>query len=206
MAEALASLEQLQDRMDLPITNPTRANQMLEDASATVRAYTTQTFTREVTTERLRVRAGWVRLPQRPANDVTAVASPTGAVLGYSWPGMDRLYVPPGAVYSGAFALGGYYAGEGWVDVTYDHGYDVIPDDIEAVVCNVAARALGGDPSRAGVTTQSITNFSESFGPVGASGPVGLFDDEKAILDRYRRDVGVAWIGPGPTTGGVATP
>jgi hypothetical protein len=64
---------------------------------------------------------------------------------------------------------------------------------VVAVVCNVAARTLGTPPENSGANTESITNYSITLGPVGAAGAVGLFRDEQAILDRYRRTAGTVW-------------
>jgi hypothetical protein len=152
--------------------DPTHVDAVLTDASATVRSYTGQAFTRAVTTDPvINNWGGTVRLPQRPVNDVIDLTA-FGDPVAFEWPGGDRLIVGPGAQY---------------LMVTYDHGYDVIPDDIIAVTCNVAARALASPPEDAGLVSRSITNYSESFGAVGAAGPAGLFNDERAILGRYRR-------------------
>jgi hypothetical protein len=175
----LATPEQLAARMTATAT-PERVDAALTDASATVRSYTGQHFTRAVTTDTLASHCcAQVRLPQRPVQEVLDVL--VGDVVAtWRFNGTDRVDITwPRA--------GAWYAA-----VTYDHGYDEIPDDIVAVVCNVAARSLASPPERAGMTQQSITNYSESFGSVGASGPVGLFADEQAILSRYRRSGGMA--------------
>lgn len=169
----LITAQQLADRMG-SAPDPTRVDAAIADASATVRAVSGQIFTRDTTTDSLRARCcGYVRLPQRPVNDVIDVYSPSGDPIDWGWDGLERVVV-----------LWAYDV----VLVSYDHGYDETPDDIVAVACNVAARTLAASPANAGITQRSITNYSESFGPVGAAGPAGLFNDEKAILLRYRRD------------------
>lgn len=173
--EPLATLADLVLRMSgTPDTD--RATAALVDASATVRAFTGQVFTRVVTTDIVVVRAGTARLSQRPVNDVTDVTV-GGEPIGFVWQGGDRLSVD---------------AVDGRVAVTSDHGYDTMPDDIVTVTCNVAARALATPPEDAGLMSRSITNFSESYGAVGAAGPAGLFNDERAILQRYKRIGGSA--------------
>lgn len=152
-------------------TDPAHVEAALTDASATVRAHAGQMFTRMITTDLLKVCRGTVRLPQRPVHDVIEVVA-EGDAIAFGWHGGDRITVNPCLFY---------------VDVTTDHGYDVIPDDIIAVTCNVAARALASPPEDAGLVSRNITNYSESFGAVGAAGPAGLFNDERAILSRYRR-------------------
>jgi hypothetical protein len=169
----LATAADLAARMATTVP-PERADAALADASATVRAYTGQTFTQATTSELLRpFCCVTIRLPQRPVNDVLDV-SVWGDPVGFSWDGSDRVQLD--APYDSA-------------DVLYDHGYaaDAIPADVVSIVCNIAARSLGAAPEDAGVMTRSITNYSETFGPVSAAGPAGMFNDEKTTLDRYRR-------------------
>lgn len=152
--------------------DPAAVDAALTDASATVRAHAGQLFTRVTTVDLFKVRCdGIIRLPQRPVNDIIDVTI-DGQPIDYAWHGDDRLTVPPLYLY---------------VTAETDHGYDQIPDDVVAVTCNVAARALASPPEEAGLVSRSITNYSESFGAVGAAGPAGLFNDERAILARYRR-------------------
>jgi hypothetical protein len=176
----LASASDLTVRAPATGATPDQIDAALVDASAAVRGYTGQTFNRTDTTDVLRTTCcGRLRLPQRPVHDVATVTTPDGDPVSWDWiVGTDRLEV---ASLARTFA------------VTYDHGYDdgEIPDDIVAVVCNVAARTLGQPREDAGITQRSITNYSESFGAVGAAGPVGLFEDERKALDRYRR-IGVS--------------
>lgn len=161
--------------------DPAHVEAALTDASATVRSYAGQTFTRVTTTDVFSHNSGpSLRLPQRPVNDVFEVVNSAGEDIGFTFIG-DRLLVE----------VSPYY-----FSVTYDHGYDVIPDDIIAVTCNVAARALASPPEDAGLVSRNITNYSESFGAVGAAGPAGLFNDERAILARYRRPGATARLTP----------
>jgi hypothetical protein len=193
----LATLDQLAARTGSMPADAARAHALLTDASAVVRAYTGQYFERLAGVERLRARAETIHLPQRPVHDVTAVVDIAGNDRPFRWNGADTVYS------NSPFTYGGWWGncdqasrpefGRPLLDVTYDHGYDIIPDDVVAVVCNMAARALGVDPTQAAVTSQTITNYSESFGPVGAAGPIGLFDAEKLVLDRYRRVASLAW-------------
>jgi YD repeat-containing protein len=178
----LASATDLAARMAVPPAPPERIDAALADASAVVRAYAGQTFTLLTTTDPLTVFCcDHARLVQRPVHDVSDVTDPYGSPLAYEWHGTDRLVV-----------ITTYRT----VWVTYDHGYDDadMPGDVVAVVCNVAARTLGNPPEEAGVASRSITNYSETLGPVAAAGPVGLFNDEKALLDRYRRVGGSAQV------------
>lgn len=178
----LATPADLAARMTNP-PDPAHIDAALADSSATVRAFSGQMFTRMVTTTVINVMGRTaVRLAQRPVNDVIEVtAAPTDEPVSFYWPGGDRIIVDPC---------------QGYLAVTYDHGYDVIPDDIVAVTCNVAARALSNPPEDAGLMSRTITNYTESFGAVGAAGPAGLFQDERAILARYQRPGASARLTP----------
>jgi hypothetical protein len=186
--KALAAVGQLTDRMEVD-PDPTRAARALDDASAVVRAYTGQQFTRATTIDRVRLRRGSARLPQRPVHDVIAVTGAWGGTVAWAWDGADVVWLSYPPAYPSELPAGATEA----LLVDYDHGYDETPDDVVAVVCNVAARALGSPPENSGVNTESITNYSVTLGPVGAAGAVGLFRDEQAILDRYRRVAGTVW-------------
>lgn len=189
MATTLATIADLERRTTVPLTE--RALAVLEDVSAAVRNYTGQTLTAVTAdTIRLRVHGQRVSLPQRPVTDVSAVTGTAGTAVTYSWDGLEIVNL----------ALAGVV---NWfetttttpptvVDVTYDHGYDSVPDDIVSVVCNVAARALSAGPEMAGVMQETITSYSVSYGPIGSTGPLGFFQGETRVLDRYRR-AGVVW-------------
>lgn len=176
----LATIDDLADRLPQPPANMARADAALADASAAVRAYTGQEITERTSTARLKVVApGVLRLPQAPVTDVDDVTGRDGVTV--TW----QLIVQTIEVW----APNGTY-----LDVTYTHGYAEVPDDIVAVVCNIAGRAIFTGPETAGLTQESITNYSASYGPVTAAGPVGLFDAEKMVLDRYRLPVGPVWV------------
>lgn len=183
--EPLATAAQLADRMTTTVP-PERAEAALVDASAAVRAATGQVFNRLTTTDVLRpTMHGVLHLPQRPVREVFDVTEATldGPIaVEFIWDGSDRIDLSSWA---------------GRLSVTYEHGYDDgdMPDDVVAVVCNVAARALGTPRENAGMTQESITNYSASFGAIGAAGPVGLFEDERNALGHYRRRLGWARTG-----------
>ena len=88
------------------------------------------------------------------------------------------------------------------IEVTYDHGYDPVPDDIIGVATRAAGRVYqGGLRSEAsfgisGMNSLSLGDFSVSFGaessggvsegPMGVSSARMLLMSEKDILNRYR--------------------
>lgn len=187
---ALATLDDLRVRTTLVVTDE-RGQAALDDASAAVRAYTGQSFDVATTTDRLRMRSGVARLPQRPATAVTAVQAVTGGPLAFFWDGAERVYLQ----HLGLIPYVNYLVPEAMrelVDVTYTHGYATVPPDVLAVVCNVAARTLGSTPDEGALTGVTLDGYGETYGSVGAAGPVGMFDDERVVLDRYRRVGGQA--------------
>lgn len=203
---ALASVADLEARLGRDLTagpQLARATALLDDASAAVRSYTAQQFTRSTTTERVTppVR-GPVVLPQQPVNDVTAVASALGVAQMYLWDGLN-LYVGDylsGVVINLAAAYydgGRYYDGftrRQPIDVTYDHGFTAIPDEIVAVVCQIAGRAMGRPLEDSGVQQESIGGYAYTTGVAAAAGGLGMLNDERAVLDRFKRQVGMAWV------------
>lgn len=176
---ALASVDDLESRLGRQLDPPEaqRAAALLDDASAAVRAYTGQQISAAETTQRLRVVNGEIRLPQRPVDEVTAIDDADGNPVAFSWWFGDR-----------ALLIGPYPE---WVDVTYTHGYVEVPAEIVGLVCNQVARSLGNAPDQTGYTQEQIGQYSYTIGPAAAAGPFGLLNDERAVLDRYRRVGGV---------------
>lgn len=183
MAEPLATVDDVAARLgrDLTAAEETRVETLVVDASAAVRSYTGQTFSAETTTDRLRVKAGTVRLPQRPVTDVTEVTDLDGNDLAFTWYHGDSI------------TLAGVPA-NGWVDVTYEHGWEELPADIVAVVCQIVGRALGTPADQGGYQSETIGNYTYAIGAAAAAGATGMMNDERAALDRYRRIGGSAWM------------
>ena len=170
--ELLASSADLTGRLgrDLTAAEAIRVPFLLADASAAVRREAGQIFTAETSTWRTRPRNGRITLPQRPVDAVLSVTDVDGNAVGFEWDGLQTVTVATCAT----------------VDVTYDHGSDEIPQEIVAVVCQVAARALGRPADGTGVTSESIAGYSYTVGSAAAAGGVGLLPDEKRICRRYR--------------------
>jgi hypothetical protein len=180
----LATIADLEDRLgrSLSTDETARAYALLQDASAKVRAYTGQQITQSTSTDRIRARNGVARLPQRPVTAVTAVADIAATSLDATWAGGEQ--------------LGLYF--DGYVDVTYTHGYATVPDDIVTVVAGVAARSFSGYLAGPAVWQQpSAALTPDTIGaiiPAPAATAPAFTADDKAILDGYRRPVGVAWM------------
>jgi hypothetical protein len=170
----------------LTTSEAAKIDALLADASASVRNYTHQYIEQVVNdTVTLQVHNGMVRLPQRPIT----------AVTGLPWYGGDTIRVGFTNPLD-AFAFEPYRFGTRAVAVTYTHGYDPIPDDIIGVVCSIVMRALGREPTDAGLTSESIAGYSYSLGSAAAAGGFGLLQAEKDVLDNYCRQGGVVQTAP----------
>ncbi len=172
-------------------TEAQRVDALLVDASAAVRNYTGQQFTAGTSTVTVTPQRGIVSLPQRPVTDVTTIEDTDSNDVTFTWYTGETVYLYPLGT-DVQLDLNAVSPPVAPVTVTYTHGYAAgsIPEDIVAVVCGVTLRALGRTPLESGVMQQSIAGYSETIGPVGAAGPVGFLAEEKAILDRYARNVG----------------
>ena len=182
---ALATVADLEARAGraFSVDEVTRAEALLDGASARVRAYTGQQFDQDTTTDRLRVRNGRIRLPQRPVTAVSVIADTDGNDVAFTWYAGDLIDVG----WSSRADREPYTYSTRWLDVTYTHGYATIPDDVVEVVCQMVLRAFGVDPEATGLSQESIGSYSYSVGTTAASGSVGLLGDERAALDVYRR-------------------
>lgn len=183
----LASVADLEARLGRTLTGEeaTRAAALLVDASAAARSYTGQQFIEDETTVRLKVSRGKVRLPQAPATGVTTVEDTDENPVTFTW--LMGQTVEVSTQVPDGWAFEPYSQGLQVVDVTYSHGYETVPDDVIAVVCQIAGRALGATAESSGVQSETIRTYSYSLGGAAASGPVGMLAGERAILDRYRQ-------------------
>lgn len=140
---------------------------LLTDASAKVRRVSGQTISRATTTHRFN--------PRHTPNGY-------GIVLN-QWPVVSVDTVDGDFTW---FAGSNFLATWTPLTVTYTHGYDPVPDDIVAVVCQIAARAFGTKPDTSGVSSESLGAYSYSIGAAAAAGPLGMLADEREIVLAYR--------------------
>lgn len=118
-----------------------------------------------------RTSRGFVTLPQRPVLTVDAVTlqeTPSAVatpVTTYIWDGGDTVTD----------------TGRGLVTVIYGHGYATIPDDIQGLCLDIAARGL---LTPHGVNQTSLGSFSESYDRQVA---MTLRREEREMLRHYRR-------------------
>ena len=206
--DPLASATDLSDRLGRPLTSTedARAQALLSDASAKVRSYTKQDFTR-IDNETVVVRAqqGEIRLPQRPVLDVTAViaigagSAPDLPVVGWQWDGLDIvrtavdspiINLPEPWYEDDAEAYPGTYR------VTYSHGTAQVPDDIVGIVARMVLRTLTAPTVAGGVTGETIGPYSYRTDGSGAGTAVLMTDDDRQELKDagYRPRAGMSMV------------
>ncbi|AYN57415.1 head-tail adaptor [Arthrobacter phage Constance] len=186
----LATVEQLEVRLGHTV-DADRATALLEDASAIVRGYTRQYFTRVIDdVATLPVNRGKVILPQQPAEKPTLIARVDGTgvypAASWWWGGVGIVeFGSPGWLANGP----SYGRSPRSVIVTYTHGYEDIPGDVVAIVCQMVARVIEGTDTH-GLRSESIDDYQYQLGGGIVSGAVALVPAEMHTLDRYRRRVG----------------
>ena len=186
MPDQLANLTDLQSRLKTGIASDdtTRANAALTDVSAAVRRFCGQDFTQSTTTDRLRVRRGQVRLPQWPVTAVSSVVDTNSNTVLFSWTAEDIVTLTQNL---DTFSFEPWEGGFRWVDVTYTHGYATLPDDLVAIVCQIAARVIGAPPEQSAKRSEEIGDYSYTLGAAAAAGPVGLLPSEREALRSFCR-------------------
>lgn len=136
---------------------------VLERASARVRRYTRQDISPGTSTVELF--GPPFRLPQRPVREVTAVTGTS------SWT------LHPAGVLE--------IAGCGPITVTYDHGFDELPDDLVELVCQIATRLHSTpDAIQTGARTEQAGGESVTWGVEAYAASTGLTTEEKSGLDK----------------------
>lgn len=166
-----------------------QAQALLDQASSVVRAYVRQDITRATTTDTFTMRrvdplrngcAGAVTLPERPVESVASVEVDgvatadwwlDGSVLlvrGWVWDLPPAAHQPP------------------QVQVTYTHGWDPVPGDIQAIVMQAANRVMV-NPSQIRSETVGGESVTYLVPAIGEALGVLLSRTEMKVLDRYRR-------------------
>lgn len=190
--EPLATVDDLEDRLQrtLAESEQIRADTLLRDASATVRAYCRRDFTASESTTRVRVKNGRLRIPNAPVTAVSSITDMNGNDVTFTWYAGDVIDFTVAPL--NEWEIVPLSSPLKYVDVTYTHGYDEIPEVVVKIVCRIAATALDSPAEDAGTQSESIAGYSYTRGTVAASG--GLFSDEKRELDAYRVSGGTARI------------
>lgn len=206
--EPLASTTDLSDRLGRPLTSieEARAQALLADASAKVRAYTKRSFTRtDNETVVLRAQQGEIRLPQRPVLAVASVVAvgaggaPDLPVTGWQWDGLDIVRT---STSSPAINLPELWYDEdvdaypGTYRVTYSHGDGQVPDDVVALVARMVLRTLTAPTAAGGVTGETIGPYSYRTDGSGAGTAVIMTDEDRQELKDagYRPTAGMSTV------------
>lgn len=184
------------------------AVQLLAEASALIRNYTRQTIT-QVLGDEIVLDGDYsttLVLPELPVTDVTKLETLESDA---TWTEVDTTsysFSRAGVVtYTDGWPSWPYYSrfpsGVQNIRVTYDHGYETIPDDIRHACVQIAARLYLSTTVTVSGTAGAVTQQSETIGgysydtrydtasattTVGVS---GLTPQEQISLDRYRRVV-----------------
>lgn len=192
--DPLASVTDLSDRLGRPLTSTeeARAQALLADASAKVRAYTKRTFTRtDNETVVMRAQQGEIRLPRRPVIDVTAVVAvgaggaPDLPVVGWQWDGLDIIRT---ITDSPAINMPELWYDEdvdaypGTYRVTYSHGEAQVPDVVVGIVARMALRTLTAPTAAGGITGETIGPYSYRTDGSGSGTAVLMSDDDRQEL------------------------
>lgn len=195
-----ALLADIEAFLQLPITTAVQiasAEMALKDATAAIRNYCRQHLER-VNGETVTLDSpGGVRLflPELPVLSVSSVVEDGETLV------VDDDYKL--GQHGILHRIGSkWMAGIQIVEITYSHGYIIIPDDIVAVCVRAASRAYQAGLKAAdsagipGIASKSLGDFSVSFqseggggigeGVLGASAARLLLLSEKDILNAYR--------------------
>lgn len=186
--EPLASIYDAFDRSgnDLDSDESARLYVLLEDASAAIRLYTGQDFTRQTRTEIIKPYNGRMRLSQRPVVSITSVQDKDAEDINYSWDGQNTIYTNSRYAIN-AWELVPYrHDFTDFLTVTYVCGYEVIPPAIVAVCCQMALRAYGKKPETTGYQSEVIMGYNYTLGQAAAAGGIGVLPQELGLLKKYQ--------------------
>lgn len=171
MSVALATIDDLEVVLGSAPADPSRANRLIEMASAAVERWCGRAFT-YVEDDSMQVkvgRTGLLVIPSPPIVDVTSVTDVNGDVVDSdAWEiHGDHLERTTGAWTPGLYT------------VVASHGFDPIPDDVAEVVCTLVAGRLSS--VSLGLSSESLGDWSAS-----TSVPFGTAAGDQQILASLR--------------------
>jgi hypothetical protein len=166
-----------------------QAQALLDQASSVIRAYVRLDITQATTTDTFTMRradpllhgcGGAVTLPQRPVVDIASVSIDGVATQDWWQDGNDLL------LHSRTWGRVPAAHRPPQVTVTYTHGWDPVPGDIQAIALQAANRVIV-NPS--GIRSETVGGESVTYliPAVGEYLGVLLSRTEQKVLDRYRR-------------------
>lgn len=185
MPDLLATVDELRLFMDDPTLDEERSALLLRLAGGEVRAYTGNLF--DYVEGEVRILNGTgttvLLLPEVPVTDVTALfeaagrsdevelAGPLDTSPVWEWD-EDGVIV---RIDGGVFARR-----RRWYSVTNDHGFEVSPDEVKAVVLRMAAGVFDNPD---GIRQETLGKYSYTV--AGDSAGLGLTAADRRLLDPY---------------------
>lgn len=186
-----------------------RVDALLQDGSAIIRRFCRQDFTYHVGDVIVIASDGGVfRLPWKPVDNISEVLALSGyptipdiPVTWYSFDGVDKITVMnpsrsgiinlPEFWYMASFWWGNSF------QVTGDHGYQDVPDDVVSVLCTAILSELATPTMSATLASESIGAYSYSMRRTSGAGLNAALIDAgmKTTLLDYRRTQGTIKIG-----------
>lgn len=170
---ALATISDVEARLGRPLTveETGKAEAWLEDASALFVQQSIQKFETGESTILVIPKGGIARLIQRPVIAVTNVEDINGVPVDYTWDGFSSLY-----------DLGSTMP----LRITYEHGSDIIPDVVVAVVAGMVARTLLIPTGAAqGISQQSVGPFSQTYATWAVGGQLKLSPADEQVAKSF---------------------
>jgi len=170
---ALATISDVEARLGRPLTveETGKAEAWLEDASALFVQMSVQKFETGESTILVIPKGGIARLIQRPVIAVTNVEDINGVPVDYTWDGFQSLY-----------DLGSTMP----LRITYEHGSDIIPDVVVAVVAGMVARTILIPSGAAqGISQQSVGPFSQTYATWAVGGQLKLSPADEQVAKSF---------------------
>lgn len=163
-------------------------NTKLHSASREIQKFTGQKLERQ--THIWKPKPVYVlRIPQMPDPVITSVMDSSSNIISYEFDGVETIYIlNPGIAFDfNPFVITSLSQR---MVITYEAGYEVIPDDLKQICVQMAVRAFGADPLKSGMTQEAITNYSYQQGQAAAAGSIGMLPMEQSSLIKYKRVYG----------------
>lgn len=194
---AFASVDELGQYIQQTFTTPqaTSATLVLDVATSLIQDEAHQHIF-QVNNDSVELRGTWdhiLQLPERPVIDITAVMIRNGSIFAAEIPlaaNVDYRWDRLGKLRRVSYLTGrllsptsGYWGGDmAVVDVTYSHGYTVIPTRAKALCLAIAARVITNPD---GLVRETVGQYTAMF---DRSVPgMSLTDHEKQVARRFRR-------------------
>lgn len=199
--------QDVQDRCvrTLTSTELTRAQTLIQDASAMIKSYTRRTFAQQQITQTLRSTSNILKIPQVPVISVDAVQlvdylGNYYAVPSFGFDGLDQIdlgyYSTVLNLPEDALSFGSVWSGS--VKLTYTYGYNAIPIEVSSVCAQMVARIFNTPGSGIiGVGLEKIGPFEMKLdgNPTVMPGVLRMNDDDKDQLRAYRNIASVIDLG-----------